>query len=274
MRIELTPYAREKLYHYIDLCPGEVSGMGRITYADDVFTVHDLTIFEQTASGAHSDIEIEALARFQMEKVKAGEDLSEWRLWFHSHAGMKTFFSGTDMATINSSTEFPWMVSLVSNHDHDYSARLDVFQPFRLHTDLEVYEQITESAELKKEIEKEIAEKVKKPVYKKPEKKEDKKGTRDLWGEFYDYPAYRTRDNWEIGTGYKLPARVDIEREPEIIESAAGSYADLDEYYTEKEELKDELADAKKAGDPALVSIAETMLWDHLKKGEQMGIEN
>ena len=67
MKLVITPYAWEKMRHYVDGCEGEVSGMGKVEKNEDgELVITDCTIFEQSVSGAHSDIETEALAKFQV----------------------------------------------------------------------------------------------------------------------------------------------------------------------------------------------------------------
>jgi hypothetical protein len=102
---------------------------------DGHLTVTDVEIFEQETSGAHSTITIEALAKFQDEVVRAGGSMKDYTLWWHSHAHMSVFFSKTDTDTIDGSTEFPYLVSLVVNKKAEFKARLDVHYPTHLTCD-------------------------------------------------------------------------------------------------------------------------------------------
>ncbi len=163
-KLYLTNYARKKLRYYVELCEDEISGFGKLDVkiidGDRYLVMTDLVIFKQVCTAAHSTIDDEALGKFLYEQTKAGEDLSKWKIWWHSHAKMDAFFSSIDTATIEKSTEFPYLVSLVSNHEGDIVARLDLFDPVRHTEDLSVEILPEEDNELKDLCEKEIQEKV------------------------------------------------------------------------------------------------------------------
>jgi hypothetical protein len=168
MNLYITAYAKKKMGYYVSQCPDEISGLGKVTAVkaaggETQFIVHDLEIFDQVVSSAHSTIEQETLAKFLFDKMKAGEKkLSEYRFWWHSHAAMSVFFSGTDTGTIDASTEFPWLISLVTNHKHEMKARFDLFDPIRHKVeDLNIITLEGEDLELKDLCKKEITEKVK-----------------------------------------------------------------------------------------------------------------
>lgn len=168
-KLYLTNHAAKKLRYYVNNCVEEISGFGKLEVkvheGQRYMVVTDLCIFEQVCSAAHSTIDDDALGKFLYEKTISGEKLSEWRVWWHSHAKMKAFFSGTDTGTIDSSTEFPYLVSIVSNHEGDIIARLDTFDPTRFTQTLEVEILQEEDEELRELCIKEIEEKVSKPVY-------------------------------------------------------------------------------------------------------------
>lgn len=136
--LKIEQSAWQKILAFVDNVDGEISGLGKVRVVDGDLIVPDVAIFRQEVSGAHSNIETKALAEFQAERVKAGESMKEWVLWWHSHANMGVFFSGTDTNTIEKSTEFPFLVSLVTNKRHETKARLDVYAPIHLMCDLMV----------------------------------------------------------------------------------------------------------------------------------------
>lgn len=168
MKLYLTKKVHQKLRYYTEQCSEEISGLGKITMMDDpvyekCLLVHDIEIFKQEVSGTHSTIDDDTLAKFLYEKTKAKENLSEYRFWWHSHATMAVFFSGTDTGTIDKSTEFPWLVSLVTNHKGDLKARFDLFDPIRVKIeDLEIEVLEDEDLALKEQCKKDIEEKVSK----------------------------------------------------------------------------------------------------------------
>ncbi len=186
MKIVIQSQAWEKIMQYTDLAVGEISGLGKVEKIDGYLTVTDVEIFEQETSGAHSTIPTEALAKFQDDVVKKGGSMKNYTLWWHSHAHMGVFFSGTDTTTIDGSTEFPYLVSLVVNKKGEYKARLDIHHPVHLvadNVDVDIQEhdddaEITQVRSVLKELldkksdvikdicQKEIDLKVRKPIHK------------------------------------------------------------------------------------------------------------
>lgn len=162
MEIKITQRAHDKMRYFVDLCRTEISGLGKVerqTNGDLLIT--DVEIFEQKVSGSHSTIEPDSLGKFLFEKTKAGEKLSQWRVWWHSHATMEAFFSSTDTGTIETSTEFPWLVSIVTNHRGQTKTRLDFHQPDRMSFEnIELKIVAGGDQELKAFCQKEIDEKV------------------------------------------------------------------------------------------------------------------
>lgn len=166
MKLILTELARQKIRFFVDLCPDEISGLGRVVHNEDKdLVVEDVDIFEQEVSGGHSDIDNGALAKFIHEKTQAGEDLSQWRFWWHSHAEMSSFFSPTDTDTIDRSSNMPWMASFVTNKKREDKARLDLYEPFRAYWELTVEELSEDNEELKKLCAEQIELKVRKKSY-------------------------------------------------------------------------------------------------------------
>lgn len=120
---------------YVDNCMYEIGGLGKVTTDGEDFFVSDVEIFKQKVTEAHVDMTAEALADFQYEKAQKHESLLEYKFWWHSHAKMGVFFSGTDTNTIDSSTEFPWLVSVVTNHLHELTGRVDIYSPVHMYID-------------------------------------------------------------------------------------------------------------------------------------------
>ena len=166
MRLVLEYAADCKIREYTEQCPNEISGLGKVRIEGEDIIVSDVAIFKQRVSAAHSTIEPSALAEFQCERVKAGESMKDWCLWWHSHADMAVFFSGTDTGTIDTSTEFPYLASLVVNKKGESKARVDVFSPVRMTESMEVVVQYPEAEGIAEEVKREIAAKVTHPEYK------------------------------------------------------------------------------------------------------------
>lgn len=171
MKLFITQKAHQKLKYYVSQCETEISGLGKLNVITDPGTglremvVTQFEIFEQVVSGTHSDLNPDALGKFLFEKIRDGEDPAEYRVWWHSHATMQAFFSGTDVGTINGSTEFPYLISLVTNHKGDLIARVDIFDPVRVTQNLEVEVIIDEDLELKELCRQEIEAKVRQQTW-------------------------------------------------------------------------------------------------------------
>lgn len=164
MNVTLTSDVWERMKAYVDLCNEEISGLGKVERDGDNFRIVDIALFEQTVSAAHSDITAEALAKFQVELIRKNESLEDWNFWWHSHAKMGVFFSGTDTGTIDSSTEFKYLVSLVTNHKHEFTARVDIYEPVRMYKMLDVEIEEQENQAVLDACQKEIDEKVSRPA--------------------------------------------------------------------------------------------------------------
>lgn len=129
-----------KLNSYVMAVDTEIAGMGKtqITEEGDIMLI-DIAIYDQTVTGGTADLSSLALAKFQTELIQNGESPKSWNLWWHSHASMQAFFSGTDTGTIDSSTEYEYLTSLVVNRRRERKARLDVYHPFRFtHENLDI----------------------------------------------------------------------------------------------------------------------------------------
>ena len=124
--------------------------------------VYDVKIFPQTVSFAHTSLDQGAMAKFLHEAIRRKEKVQDYRVWWHSHASMEAFFSGTDTNTIESSFDMPYLVSIVGNHELRFAARVDIFKPLRLGVSgLRLYLTGEEVDIDENEIKREIREKVK-----------------------------------------------------------------------------------------------------------------
>jgi len=161
--IKITRVAFKKLFTYPKLVSGEIGGLGIVrTNGKSEFTIHDILLFEQDVSGTHTELDESSVAKLIMQMMDEKKDPSELKLWWHSHANMKAYWSGTDHGTCDKfGLTAPWYVSIVVNKEGNYRMRLDVFKPFRLTIDsltLEVVEDADDP--FVDELRKEVAEKV------------------------------------------------------------------------------------------------------------------
>ena len=130
--IYILPEAKMKLDAYVGLAKGEISGLGKvIRLKKGTLLIQDLFIFDQKCTPSETVLDSSAVADFMTDMISAGEDPSCVRLWWHSHADMKVFWSTTDDATIFGFNN-EWMLSLVTNFFGDYLCRVDSFQPMQM----------------------------------------------------------------------------------------------------------------------------------------------
>lgn len=173
--------AYNKLCLYVGNTEGEISGLGKIkkitTKDETAILIEDIILLNQVSSWGGTKLDKEAITKFLDDLMKKGEAIADWKLWWHSHGDMDTFWSTTDEDTIESlnteQTENNWWLSIVANKGGEMKARIDVFEPFLQTIDIDSFVFFTPSTEaLKAKIIKEIEKKVKKPSFE--EKKEEK----------------------------------------------------------------------------------------------------
>ncbi len=200
-KLYITKHAHRKLRYYVEQCETEISGFGKVLEekrtSGTIFLVVDFEIFDQEVSAAHSTLSEDALAKFLFEKTKAGENLAQWKVWWHSHAKMESYFSNIDTGTMDNTTEFKHMISLVTNHKDQKVARIDVYDPIRFHESMEVVVMEEEDNELKELCKKQITEKVK------------------SWESKTKYRKGNPIDSWFNRKSLGLPVHVDLDEDEE-----------------------------------------------------------
>lgn len=143
----------------------EISGLGKIEILNtDEILIKEIKIFKQIVGGAETVMDRRALGKFYDDLIIKGEDLSKWKLWWHSHCDMEAFFSGQDTKTIEDfDSEMSvdnWMLSIVTNHNGKLLPRIDIFQPIRCTVEEIDWDITFEDKELESQILDEITEKV------------------------------------------------------------------------------------------------------------------
>lgn len=134
MKLVLPASVEKKLNAYVQSVDTEIAGMGkgRIDYENQEIIMEDVAIYDQEVTGGTADLSSLSVAKWATELLRSGGNPQEWFIWWHSHANMAAFFSGTDTNTIDNSTEYEYLVSLVVNRRRERKARLDTHRPFRL----------------------------------------------------------------------------------------------------------------------------------------------
>lgn len=167
LTLRITPDAYRKMRYFTELCDTEISGLGKVREMYGYLEIYDFEIFEQEVSSIHSNLDPDSLAKFMFKKISAGESLKDYKVWFHSHVDMEAFFSPIDDRTIETSSEFPYLISIVTNKKGHDKVRLDIFKPLRLTIPLEVELSFEHNEELKERCQKEIEQKLKKTSWEK-----------------------------------------------------------------------------------------------------------
>jgi len=193
--VYITPEAKQRLDLYISCADGEISGLGTVTRLGNDFLVTAVHLFEQECTTASTELSSEDVAKFLLEAVRNGLAPETLKLWWHSHAGMGTFWSGTDDATASKFGN-GWMLSAVGNKRGEYLVRLDLYEPIRLTLDgLRFEVRQPENPDIRAEVEAEIKEKVKTKQFVYTYPYFGQKGG----GSLYEPPFRRTPWSWETG---------------------------------------------------------------------------
>lgn len=132
MKLILTKEAERKMNHYVQAVNTEIAGMGKIMRAGEDIILTDVAIYHQEVTGGTANIDSVELAKFAADLYAKGENPKDWSLWWHSHVDMQAYFSSIDTGTIDRSTEYEYLISLVVNKKQQREARLDLYRPFRM----------------------------------------------------------------------------------------------------------------------------------------------
>jgi proteasome lid subunit RPN8/RPN11 len=152
----------EQLQAYVQACPVEINGFGMIDRVGHQFHLREVFILEQTATGASVDVSATAIHQHINQMIQTGQDPSRMRLQWHSHVNMPAYFSGVDLNNIeNYGGE--WMISLVTNKQGRHELRLDVFNPFRIWTPMELHIVAPPNQRVVRSVQAEINAKVRRP---------------------------------------------------------------------------------------------------------------
>jgi hypothetical protein len=113
--LHFTRVAWEKMWGLTLRAPGEIQGFG-IVDEHDPSRVVDFHIVSQVCSATGSIIDQDELHELFLNKRDEGISMDRWRVWWHSHAAMKTFFSDTDENNIERYASEGALWSVVTNH--------------------------------------------------------------------------------------------------------------------------------------------------------------
>src|SRR3989344_586130 len=137
VKIIILPEALADLILAIQLCPVEISGLGKVKPIGENFLIEEIYVFKQRCSEPKTVFNSQARGQFLHEMMKSGkgEEINSFNLWWHSHVCSDAEWSGTDRNNIE---EFrppngaDYLISIVGNKSNIITVRLDYFQPERL----------------------------------------------------------------------------------------------------------------------------------------------
>ena len=129
-RLEADPMALQRIFAYALASDIEVSGLGIIKaeppfWPECLFITDNLYLPKQEGSAGQTELDSDALLSFTHQLTVAGKNVSQYRLWWHSHVGGAVFFSFQDTSTINALAKtWPFVVALVVNHHAEARCRV------------------------------------------------------------------------------------------------------------------------------------------------------
>lgn len=135
--------AWQQLQLYAAACPAEINGFAYVRQAQPgVFVVSDsddVFITRQIVSRHSANVDPVDYALATQRAVQANRE-HEMRLQWHSHVYADAYLSRTDMQNVQTfeDSRMEWFISLVTNKFGDVTARLDVFRPFRVGTNMRI----------------------------------------------------------------------------------------------------------------------------------------
>ena len=137
----------------------EIGGMAvTIQDKDGDWQIKDPAIIKQEVSAALCELDKTELAQYYSRMAMKYKKKNMRFCWWHSHAKMSAFWSGTDTNTIDEYEDGDLSFALVVNVKEEYKCRVSVWKPFTMHEDVEL--NILDQEESKYKIPKTIATEV------------------------------------------------------------------------------------------------------------------
>ena len=94
-------------------------------------------ILKQEVTGGTTEMDREAVSDYYVKcSMKHGPDVRF--VWWHSHANMSAFWSGTDTSTMEEYNGGDWAAFLVVNIRQEYKFRVCVWNPIKAHKDIDL----------------------------------------------------------------------------------------------------------------------------------------
>jgi len=141
-----------KVLHYARARAGQKIEVGKITKVlnheiggmmiakldkDKDWVLQHPVILKQETAGSNCTLDKTALADYYIEMTqKYGRDIQF--VWWHSHANMGAFWSGTDTNTMKEYASGQWSMFLVVNVKGEYKFRVQMWEPIEAGEDIEL----------------------------------------------------------------------------------------------------------------------------------------
>ena len=119
-------------------CGDEIGGMAiAIKDKEDDWWIKNPVILKQTTTGGTCTLDKDELAEFYVDMAsKYGTNIQF--VWWHSHAKMGAFWSGTDTNTMEEYKSGDWSMFLVVNVREEYKFRIQYWNPIELGEDIDL----------------------------------------------------------------------------------------------------------------------------------------
>ena len=119
-------------------CGDEIGGMAIARQDEDKdWIISHPTILKQKTTGGTCTLDKDELAQYYSDMAaKFGTNIQF--VWWHSHAKMGAFWSGTDTSTMKEYASGDWSMFLVVNVREEYKFRVQYWNPIELGEDIEL----------------------------------------------------------------------------------------------------------------------------------------
>ncbi len=113
VKITIDPIEQEKIWWYVDKCPKEISGLGKVIKRDDgSLHISKIYLLKQECTSSDTELDDEAVADLLYETRNEPGALL---FWWHSHVDMQVFWSNTDYEAIEKIGSSGMVISTVYN---------------------------------------------------------------------------------------------------------------------------------------------------------------
>lgn len=203
-RIIISPEVLAKVFFWVDTCPIEISGLGKveiIRYPQSGnmpeqfdFKIVDAILLKQENTAAFTEIDPTAASKALFET----KDMPGQLRWvWHSHVNMGVFWSGTDFETITSLGGNGWILSTVFNKRHEHRSAFMLGDPVPMMLDFLTIECPRSDVTIEvSDLRSQYKDKVK-------EKKYVSQGYNQPQGIQGHYSGFFSNPDWDFGNEYQ-----------------------------------------------------------------------